>query len=66
MGRVAERSSAGWRLAQAVVDEAQHPVEIMVPESQYFEALASKLIVAIRIRLSVRVKVMLAAIDLDD
>jgi hypothetical protein len=66
---VAERSEAGWGSAERVIDERQDAVQIaidfIVPESQHPEALVGKVIVALRIAASMRIEIMLTAIDLD-
>jgi hypothetical protein len=48
---VAERSEAGWGIAQRVVDCHQDtlPIEFIVPETQDPEPLADEVIVALRI-----------------
>jgi hypothetical protein len=66
---VAERSEAGWGLAQRVADKRQHALQIavnlIVPESEHPEASLGKVIFALRITPSMRIKVMLTAIELD-
>src|SRR5260370_8265971 len=68
-GRVAERSEAGWGVAQRFVDQRQHalhiPIDLIVPETQYREPFAGKVIVALRIAPGMRIEIMLTAIDLD-
>jgi hypothetical protein len=67
---VAERSEAGWGLAQRVVDQREHSFQIaidfIVPEAQYPESVIGKVIVALRIASGKRIEVMLTTIDLDD
>jgi hypothetical protein len=57
-------------MTQRLVDEGQHAFQIainfIVPETQYAEALADKMVVALRVTSGMAIQVMLAAIDLDD
>ena len=57
-------------MTQRLVDEGQHAfqiaVDFIVPETQYAEALADKMVVALRVTSGMAIEVMLAAIDLDD
>ncbi len=67
---MAERSEAGWGIAQRVIDQSQHaleiPIDFIVPETQYPEALADKMFVALRVAPRMRIEIMLTAVDLDD
>jgi hypothetical protein len=67
---VAERSEAGWGVAQRIVDQRQHavqiPIDFIVPETQYPEALDDKVMVPPRITPGMCIEVMLTAVDLDD
>src|SRR5262249_17580677 len=69
-GRVAERSEAGWGLTERVVDNCQHAVQIaidvVVPETQYAKPFRGQMMIALRVALGMRIKVMLAAVDFDD
>ncbi len=55
---------------QRLVDKGQHAfqiaIDLIVPETQYPEAFADKMIVALRITSGMDIEVMLAAIDLND
>jgi hypothetical protein len=57
-------------LAQSFVDDRQHTfqiaIDVSVPEAQYPEAFAGEVIVAQRVAMCMSIKIMLAAIDLDD
>src|SRR5713226_13791 len=69
-GRVAERSEAGWGSPQRVIDERQHalqiPIDLVVPETQYPEALVAKILVALRVAPRMHIKIMLTSVDLGD
>jgi hypothetical protein len=66
---VAEQSEAGWGVAQLVVDEHQHalqiPINVVVPEAQYSEASPDKVTIPTRIPTSMPIKVVLTAVDLN-
>jgi hypothetical protein len=55
---------------QRLVDEGQHTfqiaIDLIVPETQYPEALADKMIVALRVTSGMSIEVMLTAINLND
>jgi hypothetical protein len=57
-------------VAQRIVDQRQHavqiPIDFIVPEPQYPEALDDKVIVPPRITPGMCIEVMLTAVDLDD
>ena len=67
---MAEQSEAGWGVAQRIVDQRQHavqiPIDFIVPKSQYPEALDNEVMVPPRITPGVCIEVMLTAVDLDD
>jgi hypothetical protein len=67
---VAERSEAGWGIAQRLVDHDQNalqvPINFVVPEAQSPEPLVGKVTIALRVAPGVRVEAMLTAVDLDD
>ena len=66
---MAERSEAGWGVAQRIVDHRQHalqiPIDFIVPETQYREAPAGEVMVALHIAPCMRIEIMLTAIDLN-
>jgi len=66
-------AAAGGRVGaamQRLVDEGQHTfqiaIDLIVPETQYPEALADKMIVALRVTSGMSIEVMLTAINLND
>jgi hypothetical protein len=67
---VAERSEAGWGIAQRLIDQRKHtlqiPVDFIIPETQHPEALARKMAVALGVAPGMHIEVMLTAVDLDD
>src|SRR5712692_3312211 len=73
-GRVAdpglEPGEAGWGSPQRVIDERQHalqiPIDLVVPETQYPEALVAKILIALRVAPRMHIEIMLTAIDLYD
>ena len=62
---MAERSEAEWGVAQRIVDHRQHalqiPIDFIVPETQYREASAGEVMVALRIAPRMRIEIMLTA-----
>ncbi len=67
---MAERSEAGWGTPERVVDQRQHafqiPIDLVIPETQYPEALVDKILVALRVAPRMHIEIMLTAIDLHD
>jgi hypothetical protein len=67
---VAERSEAGWGIAQRVIDQSQNtlqiPIHFVVPETQYAEPLTGKMTVTNSIASSMGIEIVLAAIDFDN
>src|SRR4051794_36544671 len=66
-GRVAERSEAGWGVAQRIASARRTNYDrFRCSETQYPEALNDKVIVPPRITPGVCIEVMLTAVDLDN
>ena len=69
-GRAAERSEAGWGLAQRLVDYRKNPLEIVinivVPKPQHSETFYGEALIALCVTLGVSIEIMLSAVDLDD
>ncbi len=69
-GRVVERSETGWGVAQRLVDNGQHavqiPIDFIVPKTQYAKALVGKVLVPLRVTSGLTIEIVLAAINLDN
>jgi hypothetical protein len=67
---VAERSEAGWGIAQRLVDHDQNALQVsinfVVPEAQSPEPLAGKVPIALRVAPRMGIEVMLTAVNLDN
>ena len=67
---MAERSSAGWGLAQCVVDQGQNAFQIfihfIIPEAQYPKPIARKMSIARCVTLCMSIQVVLSAVHFHD
>jgi hypothetical protein len=67
---VAVRRTAGWGLAQCLVDYGQHaveiPIDLIVPESKDSESLRCEMLIAFCVAARMCIEIVLSAIDLDD